>query len=138
MYYGQGITLESAGSWRFDNDTATNVIMFGVDNSSSSYFDNCKNNFLVVDEGPTLGINGSFCSLEKKFSINFSKESPNFCLSLHHNANNSYLFVNVNSLKLKPTIKMLIFQLNCESEVYLMNLVLMSLEKYFYVNAHDF
>ena len=51
MYYGQGITF-SASSWHFDNDTAINVIMFSVDNSSSSYFDNCKNNFLVLGEGP--------------------------------------------------------------------------------------
>ena len=31
---------------------------------------------------------------KKKFSINFSKVNTKFCLSLHYNADNSYLFVN--------------------------------------------
>ena len=31
---------------------------------------------------------------EKKFSINFTKANTKFCLSLHYNGDNSYLFVN--------------------------------------------
>ena len=31
---------------------------------------------------------------KKKFSINFTKANRKFCLSLHYNADNSYLFVN--------------------------------------------
>ena len=42
----------------------------------------------------TSGINGSFVSLEKKFSNNFSNENTKFWLSLHCNGDNSYLFVN--------------------------------------------
>ena len=43
----------------------------------------------------------------------------------------SYLFVNgKESLNLKLTIKMLTFQLNFVFEVYLMDLVLLSVEKY--------
>ena len=53
-----------------------------------------KNNFLVLGEGPTYGINGSFGSPEKKFSINFSKASTKFCLSFYYNGDNSSLFVN--------------------------------------------
>ena len=34
--------------------------------------DNCKNNFLGLDEDPSYSINGSFGLSEKKFSINFS------------------------------------------------------------------
>ena len=30
-----------------------NVVIFGVDNSGSSHIDDCKNNFLVLGEGPT-------------------------------------------------------------------------------------
>ena len=37
-------------------------------------------------EGPTYSINGSLGSPEEKFSISF-------CLSLHYNADNNYLFV---------------------------------------------
>ena len=45
-------------------------------------------------KGPTYDINGSFASPEKKFNINFTKVNTKFCLSLHYNADNSYLFVN--------------------------------------------
>ena len=50
--------------------------------------------FLILDEDPTLGINGSFGSPEKKICINFTKFNTKFCLILHYNADNSYLFVN--------------------------------------------
>ena len=42
----------------------------------------------------TYGINGSFNSPKKKFSINFTKANTKFCLSLRYNADNSYLCVN--------------------------------------------
>ena len=94
IYSGYGITFGSAGSWSFDNGFARNVVIFGVDNSSSSHSDNRQNNFLVLGEGPTYVINGRFGSPEKKFSINFTKSNTKFCLSWHYNADNSYLFVN--------------------------------------------
>ena len=94
VYSGYGITFYDAGSWSFGNGTTRNVIIFGVDNSSSSHVDNLKNDFLILGLGPTYGINGSFGSPEKKFSINFTKTNTKFCLCLHYNADNSYLFVN--------------------------------------------
>ena len=58
-------------------------------------------------------IKGSFCSPEKKFSTNFSKANTKFCLSLHHNCDNSYLFVNGKiKFKFKTDRKMLTFQLS--------------------------
>ena len=48
----------------------------------------------MLGEGPTYGINGIFGSPEKKFNINFSQARVKFCLCLHYNADNSYLFVN--------------------------------------------
>ena len=81
VYSGYGITFYDAGFWSFDNDTAINVVIFGVDNSSSSLAENGKNSLLVLIEGPIFRINGSFGSPEKKFSVSFSKA-------------NSYLFVN--------------------------------------------
>ena len=58
---------------------------------------------------------------QKKNSISFSKPNTKFCLSLHYNADNSYLFVNGKEiiLSLKATIKMLTFQLSFVLEVYL-------------------
>ena len=46
VYSGYGIAFNGAGSWSFGNDFARNVLIFGVDNSSSSHEDNHKNNFL--------------------------------------------------------------------------------------------
>ena len=48
--------------WTFGNDFARNVVIFGVDDSSSSCSDNRKNNFLILGD-----INDSFGSLEKKY-----------------------------------------------------------------------
>ena len=73
VYSGYGISFYGAVSWNFDDDFARNFVVFGVDNSSSSHTDNCKNIFLELGEGPTYGINGSFSAPGKKFSINFSK-----------------------------------------------------------------
>ena len=35
-------------------------------NSSSSHTDNVENDFLVLGDGPTFGVNGSFGASEKK------------------------------------------------------------------------
>ena len=78
----------------FDNGFARNVAIFGFDNGSSSHSENGKNKSLILGAGPTYGINGSFDAPEKKFSINFAKVYYQFCLSLHYNADNIYLFVN--------------------------------------------
>ena len=94
IYSGYGIAFDGAGSWNFGDDFLTNAVIFGVDNSSSSHAENLKNKFLVIVEGLTCGVNGSFGVSEKKFSINRSKENTIFCLSLHYNCHNSYLSVN--------------------------------------------
>ena len=94
VYTGYRIAFDGKGSWSFSNDFVKNVIIFGVDSSSSSHTDNLKNDFLMLGEGDTFGINGSFGAPEKKLYINFSKAKTKFCLSLHYNNNNSYLFVN--------------------------------------------
>ena len=96
----------------FGDGSARNVIIYGVDNSSSSHVDNSKNNFLTLGLGPTFEINGSFASPEKKISINFTKENKKFCLSLHYNADNSCLLVENKQLDLKSTRKMLTFWLD--------------------------
>ena len=53
-----------------------------------------KNDFLILGESLTFGINGRFVASGKKIDINFSKAKTKFCLSLHYNTDNSYLFVN--------------------------------------------
>ena len=72
VYNGYGIAFDGKSSWSFGDDYARNVVIFDVDASSSSHADNRKN----------------------KFSINFSMAKTKFCLSLHYNGDNSYLFIN--------------------------------------------
>ena len=94
VYSGYGIAFDGKGQGSSGNDLAKNIIAFEVNNSSSSHTDNLKNEFLVLGGGPTFGINGRFSASEKEIDINFSKEKREFCLSLHYNSDNSYLFVN--------------------------------------------
>ena len=42
------------------NGNIRNAIIFGVDNSSSSHSNYRKNKFLILGEGSTFEINGSF------------------------------------------------------------------------------
>ena len=48
-----------AVSWSLGHDFARNVIIFGVDNTSSAHTGNGKNNFLLLGKGPTDGVNDS-------------------------------------------------------------------------------
>ena len=48
VYSGYGMTFNNAV---FDNVFASNVKIFGVDDSSFSHSDNHKNNFLILSEG---------------------------------------------------------------------------------------
>ena len=66
------LTYDSAGSWSFVNGFPRNFIIFGIDDHSSPHSHNCKNNFLMLGESATFGVNGSFVSPEKRFSNNFS------------------------------------------------------------------
>ena len=89
-----------SGTWSFGNDYARNVVDLGVDNSSLSIADNCKNNFFVLGGRDTFGINGSFGALEKKFSISFTETKAKHFLSLHYNGSDyCFLLMEKKSLK---------------------------------------
>ena len=51
-------------------------------------------NILVVGIDFLQGINDTTIYAEKLYSINFTENNKKFCLSLHYNGDNSYLFVN--------------------------------------------
>ena len=61
--------------------------------SSSAHIDNKKKDILVLGKGPTQGLEHTLTA-EKMYSINFTEKNKKFCLSLHYNGENSYLFVN--------------------------------------------
>ena len=61
--------------------------------SSSAHIDNKRKDILVLGIGPTQGLEHTLTA-EKMYSINFTVTKKKFCLSLHYNGANSYLFVN--------------------------------------------
>ena len=52
-----------------------------------------KKDILVLGKGPTQGLEHTLTA-EKMYPINFTVTKKKFCLSLHYNGENSYLFAN--------------------------------------------
>ena len=61
--------------------------------SSSTHVYNKKKDILILGKVTTQGLEHTLTA-EKSYSISFTKENTKFCLSLHYNGANSYLFVN--------------------------------------------
>ena len=53
-----------------------------------------KKDILILGRGPTQGLGEHSLTAEKMYPINFTQTKKKFCLSLHYNGANSYLFVN--------------------------------------------
>ena len=62
--------------------------------NSSAHIDNKGKDMLMLGIGPTQGLGENSLTAEKMYSINFTVTKKKFCLSLHYNGANSYLFVN--------------------------------------------
>ena len=73
-----------------------------------------RKNIFNLGEGFTQGLDNTMLTAEKKNRINLTGNNKNFCLSLHYNRANSYLFVNgVEIYKFKAK--------HCEIPLYLGN-----------------
>ena len=93
-YSGYGIGFDRHRFYSHPSSgTGRNVIIFGVDMSSSTKTDNRKKDILILGKGPIQGLEHTM-SAEKKYSINFTGNNKKFCLSLHYHGENSYLLVN--------------------------------------------
>ena len=62
--------------------------------SSSVNANNKRRNILVLGKDFVQGLDNTTIDAEKMYSINFTENNKTFCLSLHYNGANSYLFVN--------------------------------------------
>ena len=94
IYSGYGIGFNRRGKCSFGDGFGQNGIIFGADMSSSVHANNKTKSILVLGEGFTQGIDDTKLYSQAKYSINFSKTNKKFCLSLHYNGADSYLFVN--------------------------------------------
>ena len=77
--------------WRFE--WSKNVVIFGVNYSSSVHTDNKKKKILVLGEGKTQRLDDTSISAETRYSINFPRSQRTFCLSHNYNGSNSFSFV---------------------------------------------
>ena len=90
-YSGYGIRFDRPGFFsHHSGGTGRNVIIFGVDMSSSTKIDNRKKDILILGKGPTQRSEHTL-SAEKMYSISCTENNKTFCLSLHYNGANSYL-----------------------------------------------
>ena len=93
-YSGYGIGFDRRSRYSFSGGGfGQNVLIFGADVSTSVHIDNKGKNILVLGRGPSQGLESTLTA-EKMYSINFTVTKNKFCLSLHYNGANSYLFVN--------------------------------------------
>ena len=113
-YSGYGIGFDRRSSFSFPSGGfGQNVLIFGVDMSSSIHTDNKKKDILVLGRGPTQGLESTLTA-EKMDSINFTVTKTKFCLSLHYNGANSYLFVNGTEIcKFKAKVSEIVASLLC-------------------------
>ena len=71
-----------------------NVVIFGVNMSSSAHVDNKGKDILILGRGPTQGLGEHSLAAQKMYSVNFTDHRKKCCLSLHYHGANSYLFAN--------------------------------------------
>ena len=77
-----------------DRNVGKNIIIFGADMSSSVHIDNKEKDILILSKGPAKGLNNTMLIAETLYSINFTRRGIKFCLNLHYNGSNSFLFLN--------------------------------------------
>ena len=94
-YSGYVIGFDSRGSFTHPiGGYGRNVIIFGADLNSSTHTNNETRSILVFGKDFIQRIDGTTIYAEKMYSNNFTVDNKTFCLSLHYNGDNSYLFVN--------------------------------------------
>ena len=93
-YSGYGIGFDRKGSFSFPGGGfGQNVITFGADINSSVHIDNKGKDILILGFGPIQGLGEHSLTAERIYSIDFTVRKKKFCLSLHYDEANSYLFV---------------------------------------------
>ena len=96
-YSGYDIGFDSCSLFSCKSDCSKNVIIFGADMTSSVHTNNKTRNILVLGQVITE-LNDKKLTAEANYSTNFSKINTKFCLSLHYNGADSYIFVNATEI----------------------------------------
>ena len=88
-YFRYGVGFDRKVEFSFGNGFCRNVIF-----CSSVNANNKTKNILVLGKNFIQRLDNTTIHAEKLYSINFTKTNTKFCLFLHHNGTNSYLFLN--------------------------------------------
>ena len=78
-----------------------NVIIFGVNMSSSGENDSNKKDILILGKILTQRLDDNMLTAEAQYSIIFSRWNRKLCLSLHNNGSNCFLFVNLTKMSIQ-------------------------------------
>ena len=94
-YSGYGILFDLLEAFSLPNvGFGKDVGIFAAYMISSAHVENKKIYILILGKGPLQGLDTTTLTEEAEYSINFTEAGKKFCLSLHYNGSNSYLFVN--------------------------------------------
>ena len=96
IYSSYGIGFDASESFSLPDGSGfgKNVTLVGADMSSSIQIDNKRKDNLIPAKRPTQGLDHPTLTGEKGYPKYFTEQQKKFCLSLHYNGVNSYLFVN--------------------------------------------
>ena len=73
-YSGYGMGFDSRSEFLLSDGSMGKIfIIFGADMNSSVHIDNKRKDILILDEGPTQGLDDTLLTVEAKYSINFSR-----------------------------------------------------------------
>ena len=98
-YSGYGIEFDRKGLYLLPRGRfGRNEVLFGVDMNSFVHVDNKGKDILILGKGSTQGLGEHSLTVEKMDSVNFTDNGDKYCLSLHYNGANNYLFVNAQKL----------------------------------------
>ena len=123
-YSGYGIVFGSKGSFlHADGTYGVNTIIFGTDLSSCRHANNKTNNILVLGKDFIQRINGTTIYTEQMYSTNFTVTGKTFCLSLHYNGGNSYLFVNNKQIFKFKTKYLKLYHIHYAQEIFIKLLI---------------
>ena len=71
-----------------------NIVIFEVDNNTSTHIDNKEKYKSVLGKGPTQGLGDTTITAEAEYSEDHKEN----CLSLHYSGSNNFLFANATKI----------------------------------------
>ena len=95
VYIVYGNESVSVQSFRYLTE---NVIIFGVDMTSSRHIDNKKKHISILGRNPVQKLDYTMLIVEAQYLIKFSRSNRKFYLNLNYNGSISFLFVNATKI----------------------------------------